>query len=298
MSALLHQLPAHPLPPARLERITPQLAEEWLSTMRANRSPSEAVVFKYAIEMDEGRWKVNGETIKFNAKGQLFDGQHRLRACILAGKPFLSLVARGLEEDVFCTVDVGRNRTHADIFSIAGWTQNRNASATASIIYFYSKGMATWKGPTSNRRFKRGTALADKLKTMPTRSESVSRDELLQFAEPLREAITGALRFAERSPAKRLISIPTIAALYYLFRDKSVPEAERFFEDIGSGVGLLRDDPVYVLRERILATKRDDMNMRRWPQIGLCIVVWNKRREGKRCKTLRITDGDAFPKIK
>lgn len=287
-----------PIPPARMERITPEMAEQWLTTMVSNRTPSEAVVFKFAIEMDEGRWKMNGETIKFNVHGQLFDGQHRLRACILAGKPFLSLVARGLDEDAFSTVDIGRTRTHADIFGIAGWAQNRNAAATASIIYFYTKGMATWKGPTSNRRFKRGTALADKLKTMPTRSESVGREELLRFADPLREEIIVALRFAERTPAKRLIPVATIAALYYLFRGSSVADAERFFADLGSGLELVREDPVYALREKILATKRDDMNLRRWPLIGLCIVAWNKRRQGEKCRQLRVTDGDAFPKIK
>ncbi len=287
-----------PLPPARLERITPTLAAEWLTTMVSNRTPSEAIVLKYAIEMDEGRWKVNGETIKFNARGQLFDGQHRLRACILADKPFLSLVARGLDEDVFCTVDVGRSRTHADIFGIAGWAQNRNAAACASVIYFIEKGMAGWRGPVSNRRFKRGSPIADKLKSMPTRSESVGREELLTFADPLREEITVALRYAERSAAKKLVPVPTIGALYHLFRLQSVPEAERFFEDLGTGLELVRDDPVYALREKISATKREDVNMRRWPLIGLCIVAWNKRRAGEKCRQLRISDGDAFPKIK
>src|SRR4051812_39659069 len=91
--------------------IAPKLASEWLRTMVANRPLSQIKAVEYGLAMERGDWVLNGETIKFNDKGNLIDGQHRLQACVLAGKPFQTYVVRGIADDrAFATIDTGKLR--------------------------------------------------------------------------------------------------------------------------------------------------------------------------------------------
>src|SRR6266850_4515569 len=125
----------------KLETITPVMAKKWLEMIATNRPLSDSKCLEYAIEMEEGKWIINGETIKFNGDGTLFDGQHRLQACILSEKPFKSFVIRGIEDKMaFATVDVGKIRSGGDIFFIAGYKDQNSAAACAMWIYLYKNG--------------------------------------------------------------------------------------------------------------------------------------------------------------
>lgn len=63
--------------------ITPKDAEVLLSKYLHNRPISRD---KYAIQMSEGKWHLNGEAIIINDKGLTDNGYHRLAACIQAGQ--------------------------------------------------------------------------------------------------------------------------------------------------------------------------------------------------------------------
>src|SRR5690606_32632867 len=60
--------------------ITPAKAADILGQMVDNRPLSSATVKKYQAEMEAGEWRPYTDPIKFNSKGQLIDGQHRLWA--------------------------------------------------------------------------------------------------------------------------------------------------------------------------------------------------------------------------
>ena len=98
-----------------IERITPSIASEYLrKNTPFNRSIRSKRVETYADEMRRGGWKLNGESICFNKKGELVDGQHRLLAIIKAGVPIETTVIRGIENDVVL-FDRGGNRTETQI---------------------------------------------------------------------------------------------------------------------------------------------------------------------------------------
>jgi hypothetical protein len=297
-TAVVKPLKAPGLVGAKLESITPAMAEEWLKTMVKNRAVSEAKVWEYAFAMDEGRWSPNGETIKFDADGHLFDGQHRLLAGIRAEKPFLSLVVRGISDaHAFATVDTGKGRTHADIFGIEGWHANKTASGAAMLIKLYQDGRLGWGGVT-NRRLKRKTALAQKAKgAMPTMNV-ISREELVDFASEIREELDVAVRFGNTSKASRVMPTATVAALYYIFRDKSRADADQFFLDLGEGLGLERHDAVYALREKLMQSKASKSKLTRWAIFGLTIKAWNKRRAKEYTKVLGIQANEEFPRAR
>lgn len=280
-----------------VELITPKVAQQLLATMVKNRALSQARVVEYAVAMDEGKWILNGETIKIDKQGRLFDGQSRLNACLLAGKPFRTYVARGIEdENAFATVDVGKNRTHGDIFSISGYISSNQASAAAMVVYALKKTQMGWTGPTKRRDRLANTRLGKTLLHKPNSGAIVSKEDLILFAEPYRDSIVSCVRYAQQSKAKKILAVGVIAGCMVLFREKDAVQAQSFFDNLGEGAGLSSTDPVFHLRERLMDyTRRTAIKMSRWFFVGLTIKAWNKRRAGETVRSLRVQDNEEFP---
>lgn len=121
-----------------IETITPQVAEEYLRHNTKNRygcKGNRHVIAALAEDMKAGLWKLNGESIIFDAGGVLVDGQHRLLACIKAGVSFQTLVVRGVDGDAFSTVDIGLPRSGGQLLEIKG-VKNCNLAAAAISRYF------------------------------------------------------------------------------------------------------------------------------------------------------------------
>ena len=92
--------------------ITPKIAEYLISNnWPENRKLSETTYKKYAVDIKNGNWKLNGEAVIFTKTSKLVDGQHRLWAVIEAEAPFTTLVTFGVEEDAFSTIDSGYTRS-------------------------------------------------------------------------------------------------------------------------------------------------------------------------------------------
>lgn len=107
----------------RTKTITPALAQAMLQQSAelgaCNRKVSQKYVELYANEMRANRWKLNGVAIKLDTDGRVLDGQHRLKACVLSGIPFQTIVMSGVENDTFDTLDCGRSRTPAQVLQMA-----------------------------------------------------------------------------------------------------------------------------------------------------------------------------------
>ena len=58
------------------ERITPEMAKEYLGMNTDNyRKLNNGRVLTYSADMKNGKWQMNGESIKFSENGALMDGQ-------------------------------------------------------------------------------------------------------------------------------------------------------------------------------------------------------------------------------
>lgn len=117
----------------KLMTITPKMAAEILErTAKAgvkNRNITQSTIEKYANAIKNGRWKLNSQTIVLDENGCIIDGQHRLSACVLAGVPFTTYVAKGLNRDeVFDTIDCGRTRTLSQLLAMQGRKYSRSIS--------------------------------------------------------------------------------------------------------------------------------------------------------------------------
>lgn len=112
-----------------IETITTDIANEYLSHNISNRKPNKAQIGYYARMMREGKWMLNGESIVFDNKGNLIDGQHRLMAVVASGATIKSVVVRNVDGDSFATIDQGKARCAKDSFSIMNIPNSTNISA-------------------------------------------------------------------------------------------------------------------------------------------------------------------------
>lgn len=283
-----------------VEQITPKEAEKMLATMVTNRGLSEAKIFDYAIAMDEGKWALNGETLKFDQFGRLFDGQHRLRACILAEKPFRTYVARGIEDErAFATVDVGKIRTAGDIFHIAGFAGANEVAAAALLVYLFKHGQLDWRGPRGGavkRAARPNNTIGKKMGAMPHRTAHVQKDVLLEYSGKIGDGLMSVVRAVKQIGVRKIIPNGMAAGLYYLFREKSFDDAEKYFYDMTKGTGLSSRDAVYHPREHLIMDRSELKHMNRWTVVGLAIKCWNKRRASEEIKHLRTATDEKFPK--
>ena len=68
----------------------------------------------------------NGETIKFDSKGNLLDGQHRLSMVVKTGITMETHALFGVDSKGFLTLDSGKKRSAADALRLEGFKRFRH----------------------------------------------------------------------------------------------------------------------------------------------------------------------------
>lgn len=116
-----------------LVTITPEMARDWLqNNNQGNRTIRQAVLRKYARDIEEDRWRVTHQCIAFDSGNNLVDGQHRLSAVVLANKPILAYVARydGSESAMKLPIDMQAKRAVFEVLSVS----RRDQETVSAII--------------------------------------------------------------------------------------------------------------------------------------------------------------------
>lgn len=255
------------------EQVTPKKAIQWLKRNIANRPLSDRTSKKYADIMRRGRWRLNGETIKFNRNGDLIDGQHRLTACVESGCSFDVYVVRGLEHDAFDTIDQGKLRTAGDVLARRGEPNYYMLAAALNVVYqiTYRGDLDGGKGPV------RTDEIVDTLESNPEIRECCS--------------------FASGCKQDRLLAPSVVAALLYLFRTVDTAKANEFFKNVCTGENISSSMPEFRLRKRLIENKAAVAKLCRRDICALVIKSWNNARLGKQVKALAFFDREEFPKI-
>ncbi len=102
------------------EKVTPEQAQKWLETMPPNRLARERRVRSIVRAINQGDWRLNGETIVLDQDDNLLDGQHRLLGIVRSKRTIEMVVITGVERSAFPTMDTGASRTFSDVLKIAG----------------------------------------------------------------------------------------------------------------------------------------------------------------------------------
>ena len=240
---------------ARLMDITPDMAEKWLQkNPRVQRNMSQSEVDMITRLIDGGDWYVNGATIVFGDDGRLYDGQHRLAACVKSGKIITCLCIWGVDSMAFTTMDTGRSRTGGDSLRANKIAYSNAVSSAVSILWKIERGTYT---------------------DVRTYTEKISPLETARFVEDHPGLANAA---ALSNPCCKIVhssSVPTVC--YYLFARIDANKCGEFFAHLVTGADLSPGSPILALRNKALI--RGELrpgDLLRW-----FFVAWNAFRTGK-----------------
>jgi hypothetical protein len=221
-----------------LTAITPELAHDWLANHNTrNRPLNKAAVDRWASEMAQGRWQINGTTIAFDQEGTLVDGQHRLQAVVASQVTIDALVVRGVPVGSFATIDIGKLRTVTDSLKadhvIDPATKGANAltsllgQTTRMVLSYVRRQTLVYKGKISNVEF---------------------LDYLHEYGPQLTKDVQEVTDVLPKT-----LPQATFAALLYLTRDPTHGSGmfERFMGDVARPDNLRASNPAKELRHYI-----------------------------------------------
>lgn len=242
--------------------LTPEHATKLLEHNKSNRPCSDSHVKRLAAQINEGKWRFNGDTIKITNDGEVMDGQHRLWAVIVTDTPIETVVVNGVEREAFSTIDTLRKpRSGGDVIALAGEGRYRNiiAAALAWLLRWQRKVMIEYRQPQN-------------------RIEN-SDIELAYESHPgIRQAV-------ERARTLRsLVNQPILAFLYYALANRNEQLAERMIETLIDPAGVAITDPFYKLRAYLTTDhhKQKDPVM----VIAIAIKAINAAHKGERINLL------------
>lgn len=262
----------------RVETITPDVAKVYLKFNKSNRPVIQSVVDKYARQMLDGEWKLNGEAICFSDGGILLNGQHRLLAVIKANTSIESVVVRGCDSDSFITYDSGRTRKASDIFALEEIPNYTNISSVVQ-KYFRLKNYQTIMA--SNRT---------KGNNKTTASKKQLLDEYYTSPELYQNTLAAIKKW---NSGYNIVSHTEIAATaIYLQKVMNHPQdtVMKFFEMLLTGKDIT--DIVFILRNYYIKDKLSKSPaIAKTRQIAL-IKTWNAYIKGKTWTRLMITERD------
>jgi hypothetical protein len=255
-----------------IETITPERAAYYLSLNNHNRPLNQRHVEFLVEEIKEGRWRLNGESIKLNGT-RLLDGQHRLSAIAMSGESVQSLVVRDIDCNVFDTIDLNRRRGGSDVLAVIGEQNYTQLASTLQFIHAYRSGTFL------NSYRLSATKVQEELSLFPGCRKSVAMAKQSGLTMPLSVA----------------------AGVHFLASLIDQEKADQFLSDLISGASLSTDDPVLLLRNRMIQNRQSNARLDKSYIAALTIKAVNARLSNLKVRHLRWTTSgrgnETFPSI-
>jgi hypothetical protein len=255
---------------------TPASAQEVVEAGAKNRAVSENRADSISLQIKAGTWRENGESLVFDDKGRLMDGQHRLRGCVLADRPIICYCVFGVPYNVFSSLDQGKVRSGADLASLMRFPNHSCVAAVARLSILYAEKKLSSSGP--------GT--------------SINNDQLRAYMARNRDAITLAVQaaYSRRNGIVKLIPISHAAFVYYKAAGHHEAIVTDFLDKLATGAGLQRNDALLLFRERMKSIQGEKHSLRQDEKLALLIKAWNAFVGKKPVGTLKWNkDVERFP---
>lgn len=256
--------------------LTPELAELLLANNPENRQLKVQKLDVFKRDIEDGRWKLNGEAVIVARTGELNDGQHRCRAVVESGRPIKVLMTFGPERETRTTIDTGTARTPGDLLQMSGYRDGNNVAAIAAFIWQVEKFGSVPLGATNGA-------------SRPTKAE------VQEVVERHQKRIYESFGAFPHTGLGKIASLSQLVFCHaYLCLATGLDaEITAFMTALVTGEKQSDKDPIFVARERLLAEK----HRRPYPARNMETVfrAWNMHR--KRQTTTRIQVMDSWPKI-
>jgi hypothetical protein len=199
----------------------------------------------------------------------LIDGQTRLHAVVAAGIPIQTYVIKGLNSDVFDSIDIGGTRSSPDIFALMGENYCSKMSSALIMVDKYLTGRVSHGNTYTLQQMR----------------------QLLEKHPDIR------ISCKEVKDTRKIISPSLLTACHYLFSKLDEDMANKFVHRLITGAGLEDGDPIYVLRERLINNTLSKAKLNREYLMAIVIKSWNALRSNTTLKYLRYMENEAFPII-
>ncbi len=276
------------------EKVNLSRAQELLATVDPvkMRNVRRIKVEQYARDMLASNWHENGETIGINELGRLVNGNHRMRAVVLAAtdgappyhpQPDIEvemLIVSGIKADIAVedTIDTGMVRKYGDVLAIRGYT---NSTLVASVV----RRLLSWE---SGIYFASGGHVG--------RGRSISFLEMDAFLEKSEDEVTAAVSFGTTYYKEARLT-PTVLSLAQIVLSRNdADKAAEFFTGLITGSNLAEDNPIRQLRERL--NKMDwqqgmarNSYVSQGNRLALLIQAWNLFKTGTTRQKLQLPKG-------
>jgi len=257
-----------------VETITPAEAAAYLDLLiRPNRLLNPYIVQSYARDMTSGHWYLTGDPIRFDTEGRLIDGQHRLKAAVLANVPFESYVIRDLPTSVITVLDSGRKRTAGDLLAFRGHPNGHLLSATCKWM-LTMKAMAQTNGKSIMPRTVMKPSYAEIVDIVEQHPELAHSCQVVMGAMGIRPSVLAAIHYVGKNLLKK--------------QEDGVFLADAFVKVFTKGIGYWEDnDPAIRLRDANIRDKLKGKSVSDRIAIITSVYAWNHFSEGKPLVALR-----------
>lgn len=259
-------------------RVTPEVAQHWLSFNVSNRELTQAKIDQFKADMERGYWNDDGATIRF-AHGKLLDGQHRLTALVLANVTIRMIAVHGLNSESQVTMDTGRGRTPRDVLSIEGLDKWGSSTLGAAIHTIMAQ--------------ETGRALYSPIKF----TNREVRNYYLEHRSRLDATVQACKGYTRKHC---VLPMARVMAMHYILSKVDQDKATSFFDKLMSGEDLAKSSPVFHLRDRLMNDLIDKKSRTAYEQFHFIVRAWNTFRRGGTVKSntfLYPRDGESFPEI-
>jgi hypothetical protein len=164
----------------------------------------------------------------------------------------------GIPRRAFVKTDTGAARSSADVLSIRGVAGAAPIAMTLRLLLLYERGLPdhardSLTNDEVNRAYDRWPEVAD----------AYAKVQVFRFPPQIR-------------------STPLYATAFLAMRVPKAPKVDVWLHTLATGEEAHRDDPAYVLRERLLRNPLDELGTRerQLTRFALMIKSWNLYREG------------------
>lgn len=242
--------------------VTPADAQRFLQEQPRNRVLNETRSRRLSEVVTAGLWAQNGETTVFDEKGLLMDGQHRMRACVLANKPIVTYCVFNIPRRFFATFDDGAKRTGNDALVIAGHKYTKLSSGIARYLHLYEAGRLSEAGGVATNK---------------------TQVDIVKHNTDIPDV---AAKVTLMKGLKDVCKLGDIGFVYLLAARIDKDKADEFVSKLASGAGLRNDDPVLLLRNRFISLRGEKGRITSSAKLALIVKAWTMHREGRKAGSL------------
>lgn len=232
--------------------VTPEIAAQWLATSPGNRNIRRRKVEEFKADMLQGKWRYNGDRVRFTQDGKLYDAHHRLTACVESGVT-ITVDTFVISDDAKATVDKGTARTTGDNLTMdRGISPQKAASIAAAIrmmIAHDQTSLTDWARPV-------GGSYASNL---------LAEQSLQDYYEKNIEKINQAADWAEENIKKQNTVISRSQAVSFLcLGSRAYPEVScyEYLHTVVTGYGIEMGSTQDHIRSALVAVKMMQRKMK------------------------------------